>query len=101
MTHLFHWHPPLRTGLQVPQKIHRESSPSYGAIPYYTWVLPSGVPSICSSKGCWKCLVESHQLACPPREAENLPTSPSQELRDLKWGVGCQLEEGITTSRGK
>lgn len=52
MANLFRWHPLLRTGLRVPQKIHRESSPSYGAIPYYTWVLLSKLSSICRSNGC-------------------------------------------------
>ena len=65
MVHLFHWHPLLGTGLRVPQKIHRESSPSYGAIPYYTWVLLSELPSICCSNECLE-MPRKEVAACLP-----------------------------------
>lgn len=41
-----------------PQKIHRESSPSYGVIPYYTYVFISKLSSVSCSGRAWKCQVE-------------------------------------------
>lgn len=76
MAHLFHWHPLLRTGLRVPQKIHRESSPSYGAIPYYTWVLLSDLPRICCSNGCLEMLSKDVAAHLPAEQVENMSTKP-------------------------
>lgn len=76
IAHLFHWHPPLRTGLQVPRKIHRESSPSYGAIPYYTrepLPAPRGLP-----------------------ERAGRRLSSKTPARVIYRGVGWEMEEGVT-----
>lgn len=105
MAHLFHWHPLLRTGLRVPQKIHRESSPSYGAIPYYTWVLLSELPSICCSNGClemWSKEVAARLPAGIGRGAGRKHANTTfARIKGSIMGMGWKLEEAVTTSGGK
>lgn len=104
MANLFHRHPLFRTGLRVPQKIHRESSPSYGAIPYYTWVLLSKLSSIRCSNGCLEMPskeVASLLLAGVGRGAGRKHINKTiARMRGLKWG-GLEIRRGYNYQRRK